>query len=849
MLNELSGDAALENFRGEYEKLFRAVKKSHDNEKKLARKCRELSSEIVANTAKIQTAVKLSEEDQGTISGLKKEIEKAWKIVDASHEKEARAKETIQQLKQEVANLNKLIEDGGSYGVGQETTLNELLQQKDELTEERDAQINQVVKLRSEILEFQTRLRTSETEKLQLESSLQVLQEEMQSKKLEAEKEQRKKERMEKEMKEIKESLEAKQYDIKQKLHIVSQGEEHIARLELKLRETKSLNDKVTREYNGLADKVQRLQRELEEQKHLNSNTRLEINQKQATIRQREEEIASLKSDINKVNRARETANHKLRNMERTKSEAEKQREMLKNELQTTEKDIESLRVSLDSEHKKLDELLRERDLLNKLKTQAENATQKQIDLVAINENTRKNLEQELQAYKLEAQRQNKLIDQLKKEREKYAVEASDATSKYFQQLEEIKLKELDIMDLQKKIAEGENRLKQQQNLYEAVRSDRNLYSKNLIEAQDEIQEMKRKFKILNHQIEQLKEEINTKDLSLVKEHFEHMKVEKEKENLRGENNKAYAQIKEADNAISSQKAEIEKLNHIINEADSERGRQKKEYDQVVNERDILGTQLIRRNDELALLYEKIKIQQSTLLKGQAQYRDRLKEIRVLKIKINDLTRELQNLKSSVSNINVLKSEIHRLGRELLQERTKVKALSEELENPLNVHRWRKLEGSDPSTYEMIQKIQTLQKRLIAKTEEVVEKDTLIVEKEKLYVELKNILARQPGPEVAEQLNVYQTMLREKTRQVKAMTSELNMYQAQVNEYKYEKERMIRELQELKRKYYEQRRKERLMKESTNMNPGMGGGKMAMPQQSDSPNHAKFTGGGFAMST
>lgn len=85
-----------------------------------------------------------------------------------------------------------------------------------------------------------------------------------------------------------------------------------------------------------------------------------------------------------------------------------------------------------------------------------------------------------------------------------------------------------------------------------------------------------------------------------------------------------------------------------------------------------------------------------------------------------------------------------------------VKALSEELENPLNVHRWRKLEGSDPSTYEMIQKIQTLQKRLIAKTEEVVEKDLLIQEKEKLYMELKNILARQPGPEVSEQLSIYQ---------------------------------------------------------------------------------------------
>ena len=56
--------------------------------------------------------------------------------------------------------------------------------------------------------------------------------------------------------------------------------------------------------------------------------------------------------------------------------------------------------------------------------------------------------------------------------------------------------------------------------------------------------------------------------------------------------NKAKQQIKEADTAIGSQKAEIEKLNHIINEADQERIRQKKEYDIVVNERDILGTQV-----------------------------------------------------------------------------------------------------------------------------------------------------------------------------------------------------------------------------------------------------------------
>ena len=65
-----------------------------------------------------------------------------------------------------------------------------------------------------------------------------------------------------------------------------------------------------------------------------------------------------------------------------------------------------------------------------------------------------------------------------------------------------------------------------------------------------------------------------------------------------------------------------------------------------------------------------------------------MNEIRILRIKLADLNRELTILKRSVADVNVLKREVHSLGRQLLQECTKVKALSEELENPLNVHRY-----------------------------------------------------------------------------------------------------------------------------------------------------------------
>ena len=49
-----------------------------------------------------------------------------------------------------------------------------------------------------------------------------------------------------------------------------------------------------------------------------------------------------------------------------------------------------------------------------------------------------------------------------------------------------------------------------------------------------------------------------------------------------------------------------------------------------------------------------------------------------------------------------LKREVYLLQKEILEQQQKAKYLSDELEKPFNVHRWRKLECTDPETYEMI---------------------------------------------------------------------------------------------------------------------------------------------------
>jgi chromosome segregation ATPase len=130
VLEELVGDKTLERFRIEYEKLHNTLKKSHENEKKLIKKCRQLNGEIVANAAKIQTALRLSLQDQNSITLLKKEIDKAWSMVDSAQEKEKKARENVQRLKKQIANLTRLVDQGAGLSIGKENTVNDLLRAK-----------------------------------------------------------------------------------------------------------------------------------------------------------------------------------------------------------------------------------------------------------------------------------------------------------------------------------------------------------------------------------------------------------------------------------------------------------------------------------------------------------------------------------------------------------------------------------------------------------------------------------------------------------------------------------------------------------------------------------------------
>jgi hypothetical protein len=400
-----------------------------------------------------------------------------------------------------------------------------------------------------------------------------------------------------------------------------------------------------------------------------------------------------------------------------------------------------------------------------------------------------------------------KVIEGLNTDR---AIHESDLNKRQVQKAratEEVVERELNIAQFQQQMLLNESKLRQQTNLLEAVRSDRNVYRKTLIEQKNEMQEYKRKYSNLNMNIKQLKQEISDKDIGFVTEHLYLEHVKSDISVLKEHNETTTKRAKEMDEVLKNQSRQVRKLSTIIADADEEIRVQTKQFNAVVNEQRVLNQQLIKRNDELATLYEQLKLQNSVLGKGSKHYEAKMAELRAAHASRDQLVNNMDEMMNDIGKYEELKATIAHLEREFIQEQLKTRALTDELKKPINIHRWRRLMDTNTDTYGMITRVRGLQKQIIAKSGQVEVKDKDIQDKEKLYVDLRRVLARQPGSEAAEQLRLYAATLREKQGKFKQMKVELKMYQSKVYEYKHDLTKISQDLKLVKLEYFSRRRR------------------------------------------
>ena len=782
VLAELVKDKSMDAFRGEYEKLFNTLEKSNRNEKRLRTKCKELASDIAQHVAKVDLTNDKAKEDQDTIESLKKEIEKAWKMVDTAQEGEERARETIETLNTEIQNLTKVIEEK-TLGA-EDTNINELRKIRDELTQQRDNLQLEVSDLKTKYEANEAQVNNLSKDKSELEKEISDLKQEAQSRNNEMNREMRRKERAERELKQLKADISAKEQELSEQSAAKTKLSDTIDKLEKTLREQRDLGTSLETELESVNDKFSKLQQDHENQMSLYQQLEMELSRKTNELTEKEDVEIQIRAEVSKQSKDIESLQKKISGLEVVKKELERDKEKLKTDAVEKNKEIESFKHQSLVDKKNLSLLANEKESVElKLERSAQNTKNDTVKLKNI-EGAKGDLQTQLLQVEEQLDKQRRFISRLEEERDRYMTEGADMAHKIESLLDEVKNSETIIQNNKKQIEEYKSELKKQQNLYHSVRNDRSQLTRAVTESHDEIADLKEKMKVLTHQFDQLKEEIIAKEMDLVKESQEKAKILKDKDGLMKEIEKVKTEANLSDkNKIASEK-EVQKLMDRERRLENEMNSKKVEIEKTVSRTEVLNTKLAQKKQEIEVLERKVDVQQKVIERGEVNFNERMEDCRLLKLEIKRLKEDNNFLESDTKNLTALKKEVLKLERELMQQKSRNKVLQTELENPLNVHRWRRLEGKDPETLELIQKINHLQKRLIAKQEDLIDKDMKIEEIQKLYNEAKIQIARQPKYDIHDEIRNLRDEIKRKNDKIIVLSTESNVYQVETNKAK-----------------------------------------------------------------
>merc|ERR1719159_849624 len=296
-------------------------------------------------------------------------------------------------------------------------------------------------------------------------------------------------------------------------------------------------------------------------------------------------------------------------------------------------------------------------------------------------------MQKDLRNLKQQEQQWSNHFKFLSSQREKIARDSSTAHRLCRETADEVSMKQLEEDDLRKKYQEISQRQKEFCTMYEVVKNERNKYVASIQSSSQHLSEMKEKLKILQNEVEILRMESAGKDKALQRTRMEAQRQRVIRDQLRTEYTKISAKGAALNEQVEQYVIEIDKLNGIINSVEKEMVILKRKYEQAVETRNFTGIQLIDRNDELCILWEKSNIQEKLLKKGEDAMLTKSEEIRSLKIDLKEVKRQLHVIQKKIPEVPKLIDEVMRLREQVGSVRKRTDELSLELENPKSVMR------------------------------------------------------------------------------------------------------------------------------------------------------------------
>nr|XP_035928195.1 coiled-coil domain-containing protein 146-like [Halichoerus grypus] len=308
-------------------------------------------------------------------------------------------------------------------------------------------------------------------------------------------------------------------------------------------------------------------------------------------------------------------------------------------------------------------------------------------------------------------------------EKEQKSKDFLKAQQKYTTIVKEIKAKDLEIRIHKKKKREIHRRLKEFAKLYDTIRNERNKFVNLLHKAHQKVNEIKERHKMSLNELEILRNSAVTQERKLQNSMLKHANNVTIRESMQNDVCKIVAKLQEMKEKKETRLSNIDRLANMITTIEEEMVQLRKRYEKAVQRRNESGVQLIEREEEVCIFYEKINIQEKMKLNGEIEIHVLEEKIRFLKLKIAEKQRQIHVTQKLLPTKRALDADLAVLQIQFSQCIDRIKDLEKRFINPEDENRIRFIPGKDMTQEQMIKKLDVLELQLAKKEEKLLEKD------------------------------------------------------------------------------------------------------------------------------
>ncbi|XP_024377421.2 uncharacterized protein [Physcomitrium patens] len=335
--------------------------------------------------------------------------------------------------------------------------------------------------------------------------------------------------------------------------------------------------------------------------------------------------------------------------------------------------------------------------------------------------------------------------------------------------------------------------------LYNDIRSQRNKYLRLVDESNVKLMEMEDKINPAQKQAEYLHDDVTHKMKIFNRLHKHVLDSQQACGCVKIDINKCFIVLAQKKFIARELKLERKRLKESLQKNVIAQKKMQALYAVHIKDRNKYGLNVIDRNDELTILYEKANVQADLMKFSELDHLRRLGEIALLRRECKSVAADIATEKRITPDPTALYEEFRSLKKQVHKAQVKLAQLSDLCENPLEkTKRWRQLKGHDHKPMDLERKARITQAFINQKENQATEKDIILEELTELLETstIQGALKLVKGIELSKKLNDTVRQRITTSRAVVATISELALVQAKAMAMSREKEDAWNQLDE-----------------------------------------------------